>query len=459
MKSHVTPSTITRALACCGVAPRHIACCDTTVTFLSALASFLRREGAPLAAPALLRRAAARAFGALPDEGRAFAARLQAWTAAVPPSALTSFHSEAVAQWVTGRYPRRTYPVVFLGATNGAAIHLAAAVDAPWLPQTSLVLVRASSLNPEDSQGAIALGAKLARPLLAAAPNVQLHQVVESHPRARFRPETLELHLKRLTLGRTYERFVLRHLQPGGTLVVVDCHSARPCLHAGERHFIQLADPSRALTSTPEPPSATDARWGYAPELTSDALRFADRHGYRLLRLSFPDPERLSPWVAELYRHRVVGDSPRPPRLVVESGRVDPTHVLRTGAVPFWVSSVSAASADSLERYLDEVAGDVRAFDEIVPVGPRCGAEPCGAEPCGEEPRTGELIDRWQGLLRRTSRALDERGGPLFPPHDAGWSRIPDAPRPPHHPLRWTDIHAYGDRDDLGPVRVELLQD
>jgi hypothetical protein len=408
MKSLATPSTLTHALAGCGVAPRHVSSCDTATLFLSSLAAFLRSEGAPRRRPSLLRKTTPRALNVLPEDRRTIAARLGAWTTAVPARALRSYSSEAVSRWVTGNYPRRTYPVVLVGATNGAAIHLAAAVGAPWLPQTSLTLVRDSSLDsplgsPLDSgdpRRAAARAAALVRPLLAAAPDVQVHQVLED--RGRFRPGIVELRLKRITLGPSYERFLLKHLAPGGTLVLVDCDSPRACLQASERHFVHLAP--TPPTDISETTTVADARWGYAAELTTDALRFADRHGYRLLRLSFRAPDDLSPWIAELYRSRVVGDR-APHRLAVESGPVDPAQVLRTGSIPFWIPSDS--STDALDHYLDRAR-----FEEIVRVEPR-----------------------WS------------------------WSRVPSAASPPHHPLSWVDLQAHGQRDDLGPARLDLLQD
>ncbi|MER7083789.1 hypothetical protein ABT308_37000, partial [Saccharopolyspora kobensis] len=61
---------------------------------------------------------------------------------ALPPNRLGEVDSDELASWVVDQYPKRRYPVVFIGASNGAAVHLAAALDAPWLPQTVLIPVR-----------------------------------------------------------------------------------------------------------------------------------------------------------------------------------------------------------------------------------------------------------------------------------------------------------------------------
>jgi hypothetical protein len=47
---------------------------------------------------------------------------------------------DQLGAWVTTQYPRSTtFPAAFIASSNGAAVHLAAAMGAPWLPQTFLV--------------------------------------------------------------------------------------------------------------------------------------------------------------------------------------------------------------------------------------------------------------------------------------------------------------------------------
>ena len=42
--------------------------------------------------------------------------------------------AEAVAEWSVGQYEDSAYPAVVLGSPHGAAVHLAVAIGAPWLP-------------------------------------------------------------------------------------------------------------------------------------------------------------------------------------------------------------------------------------------------------------------------------------------------------------------------------------
>ncbi|RRO20648.1 hypothetical protein EIL87_01915 [Saccharopolyspora rhizosphaerae] len=57
--------------------------------------------------------------------------------------------ADDLVDWAVDRYPCRRHPVVFVGASHGALVHLAAAFDPPWLPQT-LVAVRRSGVDLDD---------------------------------------------------------------------------------------------------------------------------------------------------------------------------------------------------------------------------------------------------------------------------------------------------------------------
>jgi hypothetical protein len=66
--------------------------------------------------------------GELPDEAREVALCAEARAAAVPDSAIDQIDAEAVAGWLSGRYPEPVYPAVVLGSPHGSAVHLAAAL-------------------------------------------------------------------------------------------------------------------------------------------------------------------------------------------------------------------------------------------------------------------------------------------------------------------------------------------
>src|SRR5688572_3166064 len=67
---------------------------------------------------------------------------------AIPPERVKEIDSEEVARWMVSEYPQKRYPAMMIGSSNGAAVHLAAALDIPWLAQTFLALVRHSGIPP-----------------------------------------------------------------------------------------------------------------------------------------------------------------------------------------------------------------------------------------------------------------------------------------------------------------------
>src|SRR5690349_3327370 len=70
---------------------------------------------------------------------------------AVSPRNLAHIDMDDVAHWVTSMYPRRRYPAIAVGSSNGAATHLWAALGIPWLPQTLLIPVARSGCDPDDA--------------------------------------------------------------------------------------------------------------------------------------------------------------------------------------------------------------------------------------------------------------------------------------------------------------------
>lgn len=470
---------LNRALAGRDWLPRHVAAFDPATIQQQSLAAFLRGEDFFLWAQCRLGRSFGRAtFSLLPAPARARLYRRAVRWDAIPECSLSSLRPEILSRWFVRLYPRRRYPLVLLGPSNGAAIHLAAALGVPLLPQDFALAVRRSGLHPDEPAWSLEAGRRVARKLLATSPNTHLHQIHDPVRQRLTSGDVLSFRCKRLTLGPSYEHFLLHHLEPGGTLVIVDCGFTWPCIEVGERHFFQLGtfgglSPGDYYGRGPEvrdflrsqgasrdrwdvPGSHkehTEAEWGYAPTLTSDILRFADRHGYRVERLHFQHPEHLSPWVADLYREHVVRSSGAVDRLILEAdGLIDPWCVFRSGSVPFWAASSGAPSIAAADAYLDAV----EVFEEVHALLPATGVDAPTTPP----------IERWREILRRARGLHGFFGvheedypadfGVYFRYHDA-LRRLPDAPGLVRT-LSWRDVHAF--TEDLGreyPVRLEWI--
>lgn len=184
---------------------------------------------------------------------------------------------------------------------------------------------------------------------------------------------------KRLRLGPAYEEFITETLPRGGTIILVDCRLRWPTTQVGERHFFQfggyggasvreyleggdrvsafLHGEGSALQQW-DPPTpdgqSPEAEWGFEPELAEDVERLASRHGYRIVRLAFDEPEEVSASIAELYRNWYAQSGVPARRLLVESFiLLEPMLAARTRSVPFWTTFSTGRSVRALERYLE----------------------------------------------------------------------------------------------------------
>jgi hypothetical protein len=88
---------------------------------------------------------------ALPRSVRTLAYALAALNEAAPRSQAHTIDAEQRARWACGLYPARRYAAIFIGSSNGAMLHLCAALSVPWLPQTFLALVRQLLTDPNDA--------------------------------------------------------------------------------------------------------------------------------------------------------------------------------------------------------------------------------------------------------------------------------------------------------------------
>jgi hypothetical protein len=235
--------------------------------------------------------------------------------------------------------------------------------------------------------------------------------------------------VKRLQLGKTYERFLEENLSEGATLVVAECGLNWPTTWVSERHVFQFgalggATPEEFLRGServeaylarygshrrrwepPEPDSERpEAEWGFESTLREDIERFARERGYRIRRIIFEEPEDLSPLVADLYRRWYEELGLPADRLLVESFiLMEPWWALRTGSVPFWMVFNMEPSAKALERYLD--VSDP--YDHIHVMLFSHGVDSVGLAP----------IERWRSILQRARKhgsfvGVDERSFP-----------------------------------------------
>ena len=348
---------------------------------------------------------------------------------AIAPRKLHEARTERIPEWVVSLYPQRRYPAIAIGSSNGALTHLFAALDIPWLPQTFLIPVARSGPHPDEPLQDVKWAKAYAPSFLEENPDVQLHHMHDPNQDRLMIQRMTYFRVKKLRLGEAYENFVRQSLEPGGTIFIIECGLKWPTTKLAERHIFQFgalggatADEyhhggqrvedylaryrsHRRQWQAPAPDQLRpEAEWGFEPRLREDIEQFATRHGFRIGRVLFDQPEQPSSLVADFYRwwnrRRSITDA----RLLVESFIVmEPFWTVRTGSVPFWMVFNKLPSAETLESYLD--ATDP--FDEIYMMLFSHGVESIGLTP----------LERWRRILQRARKnssfvGVDERAYP-----------------------------------------------
>lgn len=105
--------------------------------------------------------------------------RVSGWMEAIPAHRLPDVRAEALSRWVVDQYPRRRYRAVAIGSSNGAAVHLWAALGIPWLPRTFLIL--SARVSTRTNRGIARVGTPSRPALLAANADLQLHHMHDAN--------------------------------------------------------------------------------------------------------------------------------------------------------------------------------------------------------------------------------------------------------------------------------------
>lgn len=366
-------------------AQRALAKFDSAAVMLRALACHLegrhlKNLGALPRVPPIVLEPAARVVNALPDVVREQLYSITGAWEAVSEEDLDALDAEDVAAWMTSRYPPREFPAAAIGSANGALLHLCAALDIPWLPQTFLVPVRARGLDVDDARGPLEWARPRARRVLEKNPELDLYHMRDPNQDRLMLRRMTYFRFKRRRLGEAFTRFLQERVAPGGTLFVFDCRRTWPTTRVDDRHVLQFgalggADErdyfegsprverylsryraSRTRWDPPPPDGRTpEAEWGFEPALLDDVERVARRRGLRVVRVVFLEPEDPSPFVADLYRLWLRENGLPGAQLLVESFvLLEPRSAIRTASVPFWMKFNKEPSLRALERYLDE---------------------------------------------------------------------------------------------------------
>lgn len=365
---------------------------------------------------------------------------------------------EGISEWIAGLYPQRRYEAAFIGSSNGALMHMAAALRLPWLPQTFLTPVRAPFSDPDDAQRGFHDGLRITDAMLRADPRIAVHHMQDPNQDRLMLSAMSYFRLKHRALPLAYREFLLRSLAPNATIYINACTRDWPVTRTGDRSFYQFGavggatedeyfsgssrvaeylrryGSKRSHWSPPAPTQrAPEAEWGYDEALTASILDLAKEKNWRVVEMRFEDPESFSFVTAAIYRdwYRSMGMESSA-RLVVDSFiLMDPYMTMRLRAVPFWLVFCTEPSPETFRRFLDDEAS----FDEIDMMLFSHGTEGVGVT----------SIARWQALLDKAHKkgrflGVDKRRYPrdfaTFVRFDRALSRLrPQYELPPPMPL------------------------
>jgi hypothetical protein len=290
----------------------------------------------------------------------------------INPRRLGDVDLSAVAAAFAERYPKRRYPAVLLGSSNGSLTHLAAAMQVPWLPGTVLVPVAYVGDTDRPDQ-ALDFGRSVAPALLDRNPNIVLHHMHDQLQDALMAERMSYFRVKWCRLPDAYATFVEEHLAPGGNVVVVRDHSSWPITRVGPRHVFQAGgrggtppEGFLALPHTPAPnDEAVEAEWGLDLGFRNDVQAWCARRGYRYTEISYDGPQAPAAAVATVMRNWYRSRGEPANRLVVPCFVLtDPWQTICAAAVPFWIFFAVQPALHSLDAYLGdaETYADVNVF-------------------------------------------------------------------------------------------------
>ena len=425
--------------------PDYLADFDSASAMLSALARFLYGHDFPMlgAVPRWampLVKALSAGVNRLPAVLQEQVYIWSGWLEAIGANRLDRISEMDLSRWAVGQYPKRRYPAVAIGSSNGAATHLWAALGIPWLPQTFLVPIARSNVHPDEPKDELEWSREPARVVLERNPELQLHHMHDPVQDRLMVRRMSYFRFKKLALGETYRTFLDQCLEPGGTIVLVDCRLSWPVTDCGGRHLFQFgalggASAEEVHRGSPrvaeylrryrshrpkwDPPKtnliAPEAEWGFAPPLGDEVLAYAAERGCSVRRLVFEEPEAMSPLVADLHRWWNERRGLSSTRLLVDSFiLMDPYWCLRTGSIPFWMVFNTEGSFAALQSYLS-----TRVFEEIYAALFSHGVDSIGLPSAAE----------WRELIERASVRSKFIGvdSSAFPRDFAVYARYHDA--------------------------------
>jgi hypothetical protein len=295
---------------------------------------------------------------------------------------LKKLRDEDICGWIADAYPRRKYPAIMIGSSNGSLIHLCSMLGIPWIPQTTLLAVR-RLMDPDEIVGDLEWGKKAAARLKKSLPGYRLHQMHDPIQDRIMIANMGYFRLKRLALGGCLKDYLKKTLVPGGTIILSDCRFQWPVHRVDEKHYFQTgglgnvsgkeyAQGSERIKKflekegskhekweVPSPlEDLPEGEWGFDEELEKDIKDLAFKEKYKVLRIKYDHPNDLAPLVADMTRKWYRANGIDDQRYLVECfALIAPLLAAKTGSIPYWMAFNTQSSFKPLRKYLRRLGG------------------------------------------------------------------------------------------------------
>ncbi|HNT75562.1 MAG TPA: hypothetical protein PKH77_11140 [Anaerolineae bacterium] len=301
-------------------------------------------------------------------------------TSGVDPALAARITTSMLATWAVSLYQdaRGPYDTLIIGAPSGGIMHLATALEAPFLSQHFLISYK-DPKPADDVETYLAHGNELAEPALRR--NRDLAVINHYNPlHDRFMIKYVNhIRYKLLDLPEAYKAFIFQTLRPGGTIIFADCRYSWPMYFIGERHWFQvgglggvrardfLDGRHPAIVALQETVDAEprgnwglkertafempESEWGALPPLHQRLAQFARENAYEFVALEGPHPEYFSSLAFRVWDKVLRRAGSEPQGVFLETfTQVAPAATRAAALLPVWLPRNSTDSLNFLHR-------------------------------------------------------------------------------------------------------------
>lgn len=311
---------------------------------------------------------------------------------------INSINADEISNWIYDIHPKKKFPAIAIGSSNGALNHLYALLGIPWLPQTFLIPVNTGkSLSVDHPRDTIEWSAKHAPAFLRNNTKWQLSQMMDPVQDRVRAGEIAYFRIKMISMNKWYLKFLKERLEPGGVIIIINSGIKWPVIKIDSGHtfqfgglgtlpaeefyngskrisrFLEKEKSSVKKWDIPQPDAESpEAEWGFETSLLKDISGFADEKGFKKYMISYNHPQETSEGIAEMYREFYRHKNQPDDRLFIESFNIlSPLLTLKTGSVPYWLFFNTQSATEMLNRYLKNTGSYNEIFATILSNGKR----------------------------------------------------------------------------------------